>query len=204
MKIPQLKKKPTIKKCHNIEWKDNYSWIHQENILEVLKDKRKLLPEVKKYLLEENAYTQKIMSKTKKIQKKLFNEIKGRIKLADESLAYKDKKYFYWSKTTEKGNYSKKLRRKIGSKKTEIFWDGDKEAKGKKFFNTGDLSVSYNDELLAYSVDDKGSEYFSIFIRNISNNKIIDEEIKDTSGSITWSYDDKYILKRKMKNLLVE
>ena len=198
MKIPQLKKKPTIKKCHNIEWKDNYSWIHQENILEVLKDKRKLLPEVKKYLLEENAYTQKIMSKTKKIQKKLFNEIKGRIKLADESLAYKDKKYFYWSKTTEKGNYSKKLRRKIGSKKTEIFWDGDKEAKGKKFFNTGDLSVSYNDELLAYSVDDKGSEYFSIFIRNISNNKIIDEEIKDTSGSITWSYDDKYIFYSKL------
>ena len=49
MKIPQLEKKPEIKSCHNIKWKDNYSWIHQSNILEVLKDSSKLLPKVRKY-----------------------------------------------------------------------------------------------------------------------------------------------------------
>ena len=42
MKVPQLKKKLEIKTCHNIDWEDNYSWIHQDNILEVLKDKNKL------------------------------------------------------------------------------------------------------------------------------------------------------------------
>ena len=57
MKVPQLKKKLEIKTCHNIDWEDNYSWIHQDNILEVLKDKSKLDPEVKKYLEDENAYT---------------------------------------------------------------------------------------------------------------------------------------------------
>ena len=51
------KKKPEIKSCHNITWEDNYSWIHQENILEVLKDSSKLLPEVRKYLEEENKFT---------------------------------------------------------------------------------------------------------------------------------------------------
>ena len=198
MRIPRLKKKLTKKKCHNIEWVDSYAWIHQENILDVLKDKKKLLPEVKNYLLEENTYTQKIMEDTKSIQKTLFKEIKGRIKLEDESLPFKDKKYDYWTKTTKKGNYFKKLRRKIGDEKIEIYWDGDLEAKGKKFFNTGDLSVSNNDKLLAYSIDTKGSEYFSIFIRVISDNKIIDEEIKDTSGSITWSYDDKFIFYSKL------
>ena len=45
MKVPQLKKKLEIKSCHNIEWEDNYSWIHQKNILDVLKDKTKLDPE---------------------------------------------------------------------------------------------------------------------------------------------------------------
>ncbi len=198
MRIPRLKKKLTKKKCHNIEWVDNYAWIHQENILDVLKDKKKLLTEVKNYLLEENTYTQKIMEDTKSIQKTLFKEIKGRIKLEDESLPFRDKKYDYWTKTTKKGNYFKKLRRKIGDEKIEIYWDGDLEAKGKKFFNTGDLSVSNNDKLLAYSIDTKGSEYFSIFIRVISDNKIIDEEIKDTSGSITWSYDDKFIFYSKL------
>jgi len=86
MKIPQLNKKPEKKTCHNIEWEDNYSWIHQKNILEVLKDSQKLNPEVKKYLEEENSFTEFHMSDTKKIQKDLFKEIKGRIKLDEENL----------------------------------------------------------------------------------------------------------------------
>ena len=54
MKIPQLKKKLEVKSCHDTTWEDNYSWIHQKNILEVLKDSSKLLQEVKKYLEKEN------------------------------------------------------------------------------------------------------------------------------------------------------
>jgi len=198
MNIPKLRKNPTVKSCHNIDWEDDYSWVHQENILEVLKDGSKLLPEVKKYLDEENEYTKRQLSETKAMQKKLFDEIKARIKLDDESLPYKDKNYEYWTKVTKEGNYSKKLRRKIGDSKIEIYWDGNIEAKGKKFFSAGDVAVSHNDELLAYSIDDKGSEYFTIFVRRISDNKIIEETIPDTAGGITWSYDDKYFFYSKL------
>ena len=52
--------------------------------------------------------------------------------------------------------------------------------------------------MLAYSLDLKGSEYFTIYVRRISDNKIISEEIKETSGSITWSLDDKYIFYSKL------
>ena len=106
MKIPQLGKKPEIKTCHNTTWEDNYSWIHQKNILEVLRDSSKLLPEVRDYLEKENDYTNFHLKDTKQIQKKIFDEIKGRIKLDDESLPFTDKKYEYWTKTTKKGNYS--------------------------------------------------------------------------------------------------
>ena len=100
MKIPYLKKKIELKSCHDVTWEDNYSWIHQQNILEVLKDKSKLDPEVKEYLDEENSYAEHHLKDTKNIQKKLFDEIKGRIKLDDESLPYKDHTYEYWTKTT--------------------------------------------------------------------------------------------------------
>ena len=76
MKIPQLKKKSEIKSCHNISWKDNYSWIHQNNILEVLKDSTKLLPEVKKYLEEENLYTEFHLSDTKIFKKNYLMKLK--------------------------------------------------------------------------------------------------------------------------------
>ena len=200
MKVPQLRKKPEIKSCHNTTWEDNYSWIHQKNILEVLKDKNKLNPEVEKYLNEENEYTEYHLKDTKDLQKKLFSEIKGRIKLDDESLPYKDHTFEYWTKTTVEGNYSIKLRKKIDTNEIEEIWNGDKEKEklGVEYFGIGDLEVSHNDKYLAYSLDIKGSEYYTIFIRDIANNKIITKEIIDTSGSILFSLDDKYIFYSKL------
>ncbi len=200
MKLPQLEKKPEIKSCHNKTWTDDYSWIHQPNILDVLKDSSKLLPEVRKYLEDENKFFSDQMKDTKHIQKKLFDEIKARIKLDDESLPYKDKNYEYWTKTTTKGNYSIKLRRKIGEEKVEEIWNGDKEKDKIKteYFGLGDLEVSFNDEFLGYSLDLKGSEYYTIYIRNIISGNLVTEKIEDTSGSIEFSLDDKYIFYSKL------
>ena len=200
MKIPQLKKKPELKSCHNTTWEDNYSWIHQDNILEVLKDSSKLLPDVRKYLEEENNFTEHNLKDTKKYQKILFDEIKGRIKLDDESLKFKDKEYEYWTKTTAVGNYSIKLRKKIGSSAVEEFWNGDveKEKLKTEYFGVGDLEVSYNDKLLGYSLDLKGSEYYTIYIRNITSEKLVTEKIEETSGSITFSLDDQYFFYSKL------
>ena len=200
MKVPQLRKKLEIKSCHSKSWEDNYSWIHQKNILEVLKDKNKLNPEVREYLEEENAFTDYHLKDTKNLQKKLFDEIKGRIKLDDESLPYKDHTYEYWTKTTVEGNYSIKLRKKINSSKIEEIWNGDKEKEklNVEYFGIGDLEVSHDDKLLAYSLDVKGSEYYEIFIRDINSDEIITKKITNTSGGITFSLDDKYIFYSKL------
>ena len=200
MKVPQLRKKPEKKSCHNTTWEDDYSWIHQKNILDVLKDKDKLDPKVREYLVQENNYTEYHLKDTKDLQKNLFDEIKGRIKLDDESLPYRDHTYEYWTKTTVEGNYSIKLRRKINTNEIEEIWNGDKEKKklGVEYFGVGDLEVSHNDKYLAYSLDIKGSEYYTIFIRDINTNKIITKEIIDTSGDITFSLDDKYIFYSKL------
>ena len=159
MNIPKLRQQKTIKKCHGISWEDNYAWIHQKNILKVLKDPTTLNPEIRKYLEENNNYAEYHLKDTKKFQKKLFDEIKGRIKLDDESLPYADKKYIYWTKTTKKTNYAINLRKKIGSNKIEEYWSGEKEKKrlNAEYFGIGDLEVSHNDEMLAYSLDLKGS-----------------------------------------------
>ena len=200
MKLPQLQKKIEIKSCHGVTWEDNYSWIHQPNILEVLKDKTKLDPEVKNYLDEENSYAEFHLKDTNDIQKKLFDEIKGRIKLDDESLPFKDHTFEYWTKTTKEGNYSIKLRKRIGNNEIEEIWNGDieKEKLNTKYFGVGDLEVSNNDKYLGYSLDLKGSEYYTIFIRDIKTNKIISKEITETTGGITFSLDDKYIFYSKL------
>ena len=200
MKLPQLKKKTEIKSCHNISWEDDYSWVHQSNILDVLKDSSKLDPEVRQYLEEENEFTNYHLNNTKDIQKQLFNEIKGRIKLDDESIPFKDKRYEYWTKTTTTGNYSIKLRKKINTDNIEEYWNGDKEKNklNTEYFGVGDLEVSYNDMILGYSLDLRGSEYYSIYLRDINSNEQVSEKIEDTSGGITFSLDDKYIFYSKL------
>ena len=201
MNIPKLKKIKSEKKYHDITLRDDYSWVDQPNILEVLKDSSKLLPDVRKYIEENNKHTKDYFVDVENLQKKLFEEIKSKIKLDDTSLKFKDKKYYYWIKTEAKGNYGKRIRQLIdASKPEEVYFDGDIEKKktGSEYFGLGNVSVSPNDEYMAYSLDLKGSEYYTIYLRNLSNNNNEKDLIENTSGSITWALDSKSFFYSKL------
>ena len=201
MNIPKLRKNKTKKNYHGITLEDDYSWVDQPNILEVLKDPKKLDTEVKDYIEANNEITEDYFKDVKDFQKNLFNEIKGKIKLDDTGLKYKDKKYYYWTKTEAKGNYGKRMRQLIdGSKPEEIFFDGDLEKKksGSEYFGVGTVSTSYCDNFIAYSLDLKGSEYYTIYLRDLRTGKNEKDIIENTSGSVTWSLDNKSFFYSKL------
>ncbi len=201
MNIPKLKKIKSEKKYHDITIRDDYSWVDQHNILEVLKDSSKLLPDVRKYIDENNKHTKDYFIDVENLQKKLFEEIKSKIKLDDTSLKFKDKKYYYWVKTEAKGNYGKRIRQLIdASKPEEVYFDGDieKQKTGSEYFGLGNVSVSPSDEYMAYSLDLKGSEYYTIYLRNLDNNNNEKDLIENTSGNITWALDSKSFFYSKL------
>ena len=201
MNIPKLRKEKVVKTYHGHELIDNYAYVDQNNILDVLKDPEKILPEVKNYIEKNNHLTEEYFKESKIIQKNLFNEIKAKIKLDDTSLKFKDDRYYYWTKTEAKGNYGKKLRQLIDkSEPEEIYFDGDVEKKryGSEYFGLGDVSISHSDKLLGYSLDLKGSEYYTIYIRDIKTKKNLNDQIENTSGSITWSLDNKSFFYSKL------
>ncbi len=90
--------------------------------------------------------------------------------------------------------------KKIGSNDIEEIWNGDEEKEKLKveYFGVGDLEVSFNDKYLGYSLDIKGSEYYTIYIRNINTKKLVTEKIEETSGGITFSLDDEFIFYSKL------
>ena len=201
MNIPKLKKIKSEKKYHKIALEDEYSWVDQPNILEVLKDPDKLNPEVKDYINLNNKITENYFEDVKDLQKNLFTEIKSKIKLDDTSLKFKDRKYYYWTKTEAKGNYGKRIRQIIdGSKPEEIIFDGDleKQKYGSEYFGLGSTSTSYCDNYMAYSLDLKGSEYYTIYLRDLRTNKNETDIIENTSGSITWSLNSKSFFYSKL------
>ena len=194
MSIPKLKKIKSEKKYHDLTLSDEYAWVDQPNILEVLKDANKLDSEVKDYISANNKITEEYFGDVKELQKSLFSEIKSKIKLDDTSLKYKDKKYYYWTKTETKGNYGKRIRQLIdGSKPEEVYFDGDLEKKnyGSEYFGVGSVSTSHCDNYMAYSLDLKGSEYYTIYLRDLRTGKNEYDAIENTSGGITWSLDSK-------------
>ena len=78
MKIPQLKKQRSVKTYHDHELIDDYAWVDQPNIIEVLQKPDLLLPEVKKYIENNNKLTEEYFADVKDFQKKLFFEIKSK------------------------------------------------------------------------------------------------------------------------------
>jgi Protease II len=201
MNIPELKKIKSEKRYHNTTLEDHYSWVDQPDILDVLKNPNKLHPDVKKYIEENNLLTEEYFKDVKDLQKNLFNEIKGKIKLDDTGLKYKDKRYYYWFKTEAKGNYGKRMRQLIdGSKPEEVFFDGDLEKKksGSEYFGVGTVSTSYCDNFIAYSLDLKGSEYYTIYLRDLRTGKNERDIIENTSGSVTWALNNKSFFYSKL------
>ena len=97
MKLPHLKKQRSVKKYHGIyDLIDDYGWVDQPNVLEILKKPELLLPEVREYIEKNNKLTEEYFADVKNLQKELFSSIKGKIKLDDESLKFSDRNYYYW------------------------------------------------------------------------------------------------------------
>ena len=191
--IPKINKILNTVKIHNEELIDNYSWIKQKNWKEVILDPNKLNTPVKKYLDEENLFKEEQLKDIKDIEKKLFEELKSKIKNEDNSVPKKDGDYFYAYKYNKNSEYPIYYRKNVKNNFDEIILDCEKKSKTHSYFNVAAISHSHNHKHVAYNIDTNGSEYFSIFIEDIETKEILSPEIKNTTGDIIWSLDNNYI-----------
>ena len=191
--IPKINKILNTIKIHNEELIDNYSWIKQKDWKEVILNPNKLNAQVKKYLDEENLFKENQLKDIKDIEKKLFEELKSKIKNEDNSVPKKDGDYFYGYKYNKNSEYPIYYRKNITKNSEEIILDCEKKSKTHAYFNVASISHSHNHKSVAYNIDTNGSEYFSIFVEDIDKKEILSPEIKNTTGDIIWSLDNNYI-----------
>ena len=191
--IPKINKILNTVKIHNEELMDNYSWIKQKDWKEVILNPNKLNAQVKKYLDEENLFKENQLKDIKDIEKKLFEELKSKIKNEDNSVPKKDGDYLYGYKYNKNSEYPIYYRKNIIKNSEEIILDCEKKSKTHAYFNVASISHSHNHKSVAYNIDTNGSEYFSIFVEDIDKKEILSPEIKNTTGDIIWSLDNNYI-----------
>ena len=160
---------------------DNYFWLNdREN------------PEVIDYLNKENQYYQEMTAHTKAFQKELFEEMKARIKEDDQSVPYLYNGYYYITRF-ETGNDYPIYSRKKGSLSAneEIMFNCNELAKGHKYFQLGGLSVSSDNQFVAFAVDTIGRRIYTVQIKNLITGEIYTDTIENTSGDSTWANDNK-------------
>jgi oligopeptidase B len=160
---------------------DNYFWLNdREN------------PEVIDYLNKENQYYQEMTAHTKAFQKELFEEMKARIKEDDQSVPYLYNGYYYITRF-ETGNDYPIYSRKKGSLSAneEIMFNCNELAKGHKYFQLGGLSVSSDNQFVAFALDTIGRRIYTVQIKNLITGVIFSDTIENTSGDSTWANDNK-------------
>lgn len=160
---------------------DNYHWLRDQKWPDV-KDQKIL-----NYINEENKYSEHFFNNNQQLKEKIFHELKGRIKLSDQSVPIKKDNFYYYNKTHEDKEYSVYCRR-IGSLENteEEILDVNKLAEGKKFTKINSIAVSPNHNLLAYSVDFLGDEHYKIYIKNLETGEILSDTINNVIGDIVW------------------
>jgi oligopeptidase B len=168
---------------HNDERVDNYYWLKDRDNADTIA-----------YLEAENAHHKAFMSSTEGLQENLFQEIKGRIKEDDQSVPYQKHGYWYYIRYNL-GQEHPLYCRKKGSLEAEeeILIDANIEAKDHSFFEIGGLSISPDDQWLAYGVDTLSRRIYTIYFKHLVSGEVSTSEIKGTTGSATWSTDSQFI-----------
>ncbi len=180
---PEIEKRPVETTQHGITRVDNYAWLRDPEWQEVLRDPSTLDADIRAMVEAENDYYKKLTDDLDPLRKKLFSEMRGRIKEDDSTVPAKDGDWKYWVKFREGGEYPIFVRAPAAGGDEEILLDGDNESEGSEFFSIGDVAHSPDHQLIATAIDRLGSEYYSIRVRNIETGKEYDETIESADGA---------------------
>jgi oligopeptidase B len=186
---PVAARRPHRVMQHGVELVDDYAWLRADNWQDVMRDPAVLDPEIRGYLEAENAYTQSALAGTQGLQDALFAEMKGRIKEDDSTVPAADGPWEYYTSFVIGGQYPRICRRPRGGGDEQVLLDGNLEAEGKAYWQLGDVMHSPDHRFIAYAVDDKGSELFTVKVRDLASGQDLADEIPDTRGSVLWGND---------------
>jgi len=185
---PVAETRPHFSENHGIKRNDTYHWLRDENWQQVMHDPSVLRQDIRTYLEDENAYFDQYMGDFDDLKETIYNEIRGRIKEDDTSVPFKHGDYAYFSRTLEGQQYSQLCRTDRDGGNEAILIDNNVEA-GDGYFRSGGAAHAPNHKLLAWSCDRKGSEYFTIYVRDLETGKELEDQIANSAGGIVWAAD---------------
>jgi oligopeptidase B len=194
---PVAARKPVERRHHGDVFVDDYEWLRDKTDDEVLG-----------YLRAENAYTEDRTAHLESLREAIFKEISDRTLQTDLSVPARRGGYWYYSRTIEGKQYGLHCRVKVDGDRPpatdgaiageEVMLDGNEVAGDSEFFSLGTVDFSPDGRLLAYSVDLKGDERFTLRIKDLSTGELLPDELPEVHYGSAWSADGSTIFYTKV------
>ena len=186
---PRAESRPASDTRHGITRTDNYAWLRADNWQAVFKDTEILDPAIRSHLEAENDYQKAAMADTEDLQKTLLAEMRGRIKEDDSSVPSPDGPWRYGVRYVTGGEQPIYFRLPREGGEETVLLNGDEEAKGKAYFRLAGTSHSPDHARLGWAADDKGSEFFTLHVRDTATGEDLPDTIENTGGGAAWGAD---------------
>ncbi len=186
---PRAETRPQHRVVHGVALIDDYAWLRAENWQEVLRDPAALQDDIRTHLEAENEHALAGLAPTEELQKTLFEELKGRLKPDDSSVPAPDGPYAYYSRFRTGGQHRLHCRTPREGGEETILLDGDALAQGKAYFQLGAIAHSHDHARIAWSADDKGSEFYTVRVLDASTGAMLADAVPDTAGGLVWASD---------------
>jgi len=178
---------------HGVSLVDDYDWLKVANWQEVMRRPELLDQEVRSHLEAENAYAEAVMAPVADFRRRLFDEMKARIKQDDSSVPAVDGAFAYFARYVTDGQQPLFCRQTQAGDGEVVLLDGNKEADGTSFFRIGACSHSTDHRRIAWSADHNGSEYYEIRIRDIDAGTDLPDRLINAQGDVVWANDGMHV-----------
>ena len=76
-----------------------------------------------------------------------------------------------------------------GGASEQILLDGDAEAEGKSYYRIGGRGHSFDHRWFAWTVDENGSEFYTLRVKDLETGQPLDDVIERCSGGFVWAGD---------------
>ncbi len=184
LKPPQPKKEAVKLESHGVTRVDHYYW---------MRDDKRDSPEVINHLKEENKFLELWFDSGNDDRDQIFEEILARIPKKEDSVPIALGSYEYFRRYEPDKEHPIYIRKKINSQNDEIILDVNKLAEKSDFYTLANWSISPDENFMAIAEDTTGRRQYSLRIKDLKTHEFSKDIIKNTSGSMAWSNDGKYL-----------
>ncbi len=189
---PVARRRSSRQHHHGLTLRDDYAWLRDAHWREAMQDPARLNPDIRAYLEAENAWTDAEMASSADLQDTLVAEMRGRIAEKDASVPTPDGDWAYYVRFRESGQhpiFCRRPREADNDSREQVLLDGDAEAEDREYFSLGSVDHSPCHRYLAFALDERGSEAYTLHVRDIAGGDEIQTPIGNTTADLLWSAD---------------